>query len=219
MRFILLGPPGVGKGTQSQRISEYYNIPHISTGDILRDNIARKTELGVIAKKIIDDGNFVSDEIALNMIYQRLQEDDTQHGYIFDGFPRTLSQAEKLEESEHGIDTIINFILPDEACINRLSGRMTHQPSGRTYHITDNPPMEKGLDDITKEPLTKRKDDECNTIIKRMDIFHDLTDPVIDYYERNHENKFTSINADQSVDEVFENVKYACKDMGKDQSR
>jgi adenylate kinase len=187
MRIILLGGPGAGKGTQANFIKEKYNIPQISTGDMLRAHVKEGTELGVAAKKIMDEGGLVSDDIIMGMVKARIQEDDCQNGYLFDGFPRTIPQAESLKEAGVPIDAVVEIDVPDAEIINRMSGRRVHLPSGRTYHIVFNPPKEDGKDDETGEELIQRDDDKEETVMARLKIYHEQTEPLIDFYRKESE--------------------------------
>jgi adenylate kinase len=187
MRIILLGGPGAGKGTQANFIKEKYNIPQISTGDMLRAHVKEGTELGVAAKKIMDEGGLVSDDIIMGMVKARIQEDDCQNGYLFDGFPRTIPQAESLKEAGVPIDAVVEIDVPDAEIISRMSGRRVHLPSGRTYHIVFNPPKEDGKDDETGEELIQRDDDKEETVMARLKIYHEQTEPLIDFYRKESE--------------------------------
>ena len=208
MKIVLLGPPGVGKGTQANELSKQYNIPHISTGDILRDNISRGTELGVLAKKIIDDGNYMSDEIILNMVKSRLLQDDAKNGYIFDGFPRTLAQAKELQSWDVKPNIIIDYNVSNtETLITRMLGRMVDKKSGRVYHKYFNPPTNEGLDNFTGDKLVSRADDNYETCIKRISIFDNETSCLRGYYQdlknKNKGTNFISVNSDNDINTVF----------------
>ncbi len=187
MRIILLGGPGAGKGTQANFIKEKYNIPQISTGDMLRAHVKAGTDLGVAAKKIMDEGGLVSDDIIMGMVKARIQEDDCQNGYLFDGFPRTIPQAESLKEAGVPIDAVVEIDVPDAEIIKRMSGRRVHLPSGRTYHVVFNPPKEEGKDDETGEALIQRDDDKEETVKARLKIYHEQTEPLIDFYRKESE--------------------------------
>lgn len=182
MRLILLGAPGAGKGTQAGFIKEKFNIPQISTGDMLRAAVAAGTELGKEAKKVMDAGGLVSDDIIIGLVKDRLQQDDCKNGYLFDGFPRTTRQADAMKEAGVAIDYVLEIDVPDEAIIERMSGRRVHKPSGRTYHIKFNPPKAEGKDDVTGEELVQRDDDKEETVKKRLAVFHDQTEVLLDYY-------------------------------------
>ncbi|KOR33324.1 adenylate kinase [Achromatium sp. WMS3] len=182
MRVILLGGPGAGKGTQAGFIKERYNIPQISTGDMLRAHVKSGTELGKAAKAIMDAGGLVSDDIIMGMVKERITQDDCKGGYLFDGFPRTLPQADALKEAGILLDAIVEIDVPDAEIIKRMSGRRVHLASGRTYHIIFNPPKVEGLDDVTGEPLIQRKDDAEETVQQRLKVYHDQTEPLVKYY-------------------------------------
>lgn len=184
MRVILLGGPGAGKGTQANFIKERYGIPQISTGDMLRAHVKAGSELGVAAKKIMDEGGLVSDDIIMGMVKARIQEDDCKAGYLFDGFPRTIPQAEALKEAGVPIDAVVEIDVPDDEIIKRMSGRRVHLASGRTYHVVFNPPKEEGKDDETGEPLIQRDDDREETVRARLKVYHDQTEPLIAYYTK-----------------------------------
>jgi adenylate kinase len=184
MRLILLGAPGAGKGTQAQYITEKYNIPQISTGDMLRAAVKAGTPLGLEAKKIMDEGGLVSDEIILGLVKERLQEPDCANGFLFDGFPRTIPQAEALKAQGVDIDFVVEVDVPDEEIIKRMSGRRVHLPSGRTYHIVYNPPKAEGKDDVTGEDLIQREDDNEETVRKRLDVYHSQTKPLVEFYSQ-----------------------------------
>ena len=182
MRVILLGGPGAGKGTQAGFIKEHFKIPQISTGDMLRGHVKAGTELGKAAKKIMDEGGLVSDDIIMGMVKERIAEPDCENGFLFDGFPRTLAQADALKDAGVDVDAVVEIDVPDEEIIMRMSGRRVHLPSGRTYHVEFNPPKEEGKDDETGEPLIQRDDDKEETIRQRLKVYHDQTAPLIDYY-------------------------------------
>jgi len=182
MRVILLGGPGAGKGTQAGFIKERYNIPQISTGDMLRAAVKAGTPLGVEAKKVMDAGGLVSDDIILGLIEERLKEDDCRNGYLFDGFPRTLAQADALKDNGVPVDAVVEISVDDDEIIKRMSGRRVHLASGRTYHVEFNPPKEDGRDDETGEPLIQRDDDSEETVRERLSVYHDQTEPLIEYY-------------------------------------
>jgi adenylate kinase len=184
MRIILLGGPGAGKGTQANFIKDKYNIPQISTGDMLRAAVKAGTPLGVEAKKVMDAGGLVSDDIILGLIDERIQEPDCANGFLFDGFPRTLAQADALKDKGIKIDAVVEIDVDDEEIIKRMSGRRVHLPSGRTYHVVFNPPKEEGKDDETGEPLIQRDDDKEETVRERLSVYHEQTEPLIDYYSR-----------------------------------
>lgn len=182
MRLILLGAPGAGKGTQAQFIREKYNIPQISTGDMLRAAVKAGTPLGVAAKKVMDAGGLVSDDIIIGLVKDRLKEPDCAAGYLFDGFPRTIPQAEAMKEAGVAIDFVLEIAVDDSEIIERMSGRRSHPASGRTYHIRFNPPKVEGVDDVTGEPLVQRDDDREETVKKRLEVYHAQTKPLVDFY-------------------------------------
>jgi adenylate kinase len=182
MRLILLGPPGAGKGTQANFIKEKFGIPQISTGDMLRAAVKAGTPLGIEAKKIMDAGGLVRDDIIIGLVKDRLKEADCAKGYMFDGFPRTIPQAEAMKEAGVPIDFVLEIDVPDADIIARMSGRRVHVASGRTYHVTFNPPKVEGKDDVTGEPLIQRDDDQEATVKNRLSIYHAQTKPLVDYY-------------------------------------
>ena len=184
MRVILLGGPGAGKGTQAGFIKEHFKIPQISTGDMLRGHVKAGTELGKAAKKIMDEGGLVSDDIIMGMVKERITEDDCKNGYLFDGFPRTIPQAESLKEAGVPVDAVVEIDVADDEIIRRMSGRRVHLASGRTYHVVFNPPKEESKDDETGEPLIQRDDDQEETVKARLKVYHDQTAPLIDYYSK-----------------------------------
>ena len=182
MRLILLGAPGAGKGTQAQFIREKFGIPQISTGDMLRAAVKAGTPLGLEAKKVMDAGGLVSDDIIIGLVKDRLQQDDCKGGYLFDGFPRTIPQAEAMKAAGVPIDFVLEIDVPDGDIIARMSGRRVHVASGRTYHVKFNPPKVEGKDDETGEELIQRDDDKEETVKKRLDVYHSQTKPLVDYY-------------------------------------
>lgn len=184
MRLILLGGPGAGKGTQAGFLTEHFNIPQISTGDMLRAAVKADTPLGREAKKVMDAGGLVSDDIIMGLIKERLREPDCGNGYLFDGFPRTIAQADAMRKEGIGVDYVVEIAVPDEEIIKRMSGRRMHLASGRTYHVEFNPPKEEGKDDVTGEPLVQRDDDKEATVRKRLEVYHEQTAPLIEYYTR-----------------------------------
>lgn len=183
MRLMLLGGPGAGKGTQALRLMKRFNIPQISTGDMLRAAIAAKSALGLSAKKVMDAGQLVSDDIIIGLVKERLQQPDCQRGFLLDGFPRTIPQADALKEAKIGIDHVVEIAVDDDEIVKRISGRRIHPASGRVYHIHTHPPKEDGLDDETGEPLIFRDDDHEDIIRHRLDVYHQQTEPLIDYYQ------------------------------------
>lgn len=182
MRLILLGPPGAGKGTQATFIKEAYGIPQISTGDMLRAAVKAGTPLGLAAKKVMDTGALVSDDIIIALVLDRLKAPDSAKGYLFDGFPRTIPQAEAMRNANVPIDYVLEIAVPDSAIIERMSGRRVHPASGRTYHIKYNPPKVPGKDDVTGEDLIQRDDDKEQTVRHRLAVYHAQTEPLIAYY-------------------------------------
>jgi len=182
MRLILLGAPGAGKGTQAQFITEHFGIPQISTGDMLRAAVKAGTELGKQAKSIMDSGGLVSDEIIIGLVKERILEDDCAGGFLFDGFPRTIPQAQAMVDAGVKIDHVIEIAVDDEEIVSRLSGRRVHPGSGRVYHLIYNPPREAGVDDETGEPLVQRDDDLEETVRKRLAVYQEQTRPLVDFY-------------------------------------
>lgn len=184
MRLILLGAPGAGKGTQAGFIKDKYNIPQISTGDMLRAAVKAGTPLGIAAKKIMDEGGLVSDDIIIGLVKDRLKDCDCERGYLFDGFPRTIPQADAMKEAGVAIDYVLEIDVPDESIVERMSGRRVHPASGRTYHVKFNPPKAEGRDDITGEELIQRDDDKEETVKKRLSVYHDQTEVLVGYYNQ-----------------------------------
>ena len=184
MRFILLGPPGAGKGTQASFITKKYGIPQISTGDMLRAAIKAGSELGMKAKKLMDAGQLVPDEVIIDLVKHRIEEPDCAGGFLFDGFPRTLTQAEAMKNAGLQIDYVLEIAVPDEEIIERMSGRRVHPASGRTYHIKFNPPKVADKDDLTGDPLILRQDDQPETVKERLHVYHAQTQPLIEYYSK-----------------------------------
>ncbi len=184
MRLILLGPPGAGKGTQAAYITSKFGIPQISTGDMLRAAVKAQTPIGIEAKKVMDAGGLVSDDIIINLVRERLQQDDCANGYLFDGFPRTIPQAEAMRQAKVALDYVVEIAVPDSDIINRMSGRRVHLASGRTYHVTFNPPRVEGKDDQSGEDLIQRDDDREETVRKRLEIYQSQTRPLVDYYQK-----------------------------------
>jgi len=182
MRLILLGAPGAGKGTQAAYIKEKFGIPQISTGDMLRAAVKAGTPLGLEAKKVMDAGGLVSDDIIINLVKERLKESDCQNGYLFDGFPRTIPQAEAMKTAGVKIDFVLEIDVPHGEIIERMSGRRVHPASGRSYHVRFNPPKKEGIDDVTGDPLVQRDDDKEETVRKRLDVYESQTRPLVDYY-------------------------------------
>jgi adenylate kinase len=182
MRLILLGAPGAGKGTQAAFICQKFGIPQISTGDMLRAAVKAGSPLGVAAKKVMDAGGLVSDDIIIGLVKERLQQPDSANGFLFDGFPRTIPQADAMKAAGVRLDHVLEIDVPDEAIIERMSGRLFHTPSGRSYHVKFNPPKVAGRDDLTGEPLIQRDDDKEETVGKRLDVYSQQTRPLVDYY-------------------------------------
>ena len=210
MNLIILGPPGAGKGTQAAFISSEQNIPHVSTGDMLREAIKSRTELGLQAKAIMDAGNLVSDDLIIELVKERISQSDCERGFLFDGFPRTIPQAEALIHNNVEIHGVIELVVADEEIIKRMSGRRIHLASGRTYHVDFNPPKKAGIDDETGEDLVIRKDDEPETVKDRLKVYWTQTQPLIEYYS-NSKNfsdlKYLSVDGTLTVDEIKKNIK------------
>jgi len=212
MRIILLGAPGAGKGTQAQFITERYGIPQISTGDMLRAAVKAGTELGKQAKSIMDAGGLVSDDIIIGLVKERIQEEDCANGFLFDGFPRTIPQAEALRNENISIEHVVEFDVSDEEIIGRLSGRRVHPGSGRVYHVTHNAPKVEGKDDVTGEDLVQRDDDQEETVKKRLEVYHDQTKPLIDFYcdwSKNDADAapvYTRVSGVGSVEEIAKQI-------------
>ena len=205
-RLILLGPPGAGKGTQADLLCKEFNIPKISTGDMLREAIANQTDLGKEVSSILDSGALVSDEIIGSLLEERLSNDDCANGYLLDGVPRTLGQASILERMGIEFTNVIEIKVDDEVIVNRMSGRRVHPQSGRNYHIDFNPPKKEGLDDFTNEPLIQREDDKPETVLKRLDVYHEETKPLSDFYKKVSDGGllvYSSVDGSKSVSEVF----------------
>ena len=212
MRIILLGGPGAGKGTQANYIKDKYSVPQISTGDMLRAAVKEGTPLGIEAKKVMDAGGLVSDDIILGLVKERIAQDDCANGFLFDGFPRTLAQAESLKVQGVDIDAVVEIDVDDEEIIKRMSGRRVHPASGRTYHIVFNPPKEEGKDDETGEPLIQRDDDQEETVRKRLEVYHAQTEPLVGYYqdwEKSGESaapKYIRIDGVGKVDQIRDQI-------------
>lgn len=207
MRIILLGSPGSGKGTQAQFITQKYGIPQISTGDMLRAAVRAGTPLGIAAKQVMDAGGLVSDDIILGLIKERIVHDDCRNGFLLDGFPRTIAQAEGLQAMGVNIDTVIEIVVADEEIVKRMAGRRVHLPSGRTYHIEYNPPKVEGVDDATGEGLIQRDDDKEETVRKRLSVYHQLTKPLVDYYSAAGKGiRFGSIAGVGAVEDITQKV-------------
>ncbi len=205
MRIILLGAPGAGKGTQAQFLMAKFGIPQISTGDMLRAAIKAGTELGKKAKEVMDAGQLVSDELIIGLVKERIAEDDCKAGFLLDGFPRTIPQADAMKENGVAVDSVIEFDVPDEVIVERMGGRRVHAGSGRVYHIVYNPPKEEGKDDETGDDLSIRPDDEEATVRKRLGIYHEQTKPLVDYYQAEANSgacTYLTIDGTQPVDAV-----------------
>jgi adenylate kinase len=209
MRIILLGPPGAGKGTQAKFICETYDIPQISTGDMLRAAVKAGTELGQRVQAVMDSGALVSDDIIIELVQERIAEPDCANGFLFDGFPRTIPQAEALEEAGVAIDSVVEIKVPDEEIVKRMSGRRVHPGSGRVYHVEFNPPREPGKDDVTGEPLVQRDDDQEQTVRERLDVYHKQTHPLVDFYQARAEAsklKFVEVDGLGEVAEIQQRI-------------
>ncbi len=212
MRLVLLGGPGAGKGTQALQLMKTFNIPQISTGDMLRAAIAAGSELGLSAKKIMDAGQLVSDEIMIALVEERLKQDDCKQGFLLDGFPRTIPQAQALKIAGIQLDHVVEIAVADDEIVQRISGRRVHPASGRVYHIHYNPPKQAGLDDETGDALILRDDDKEEIIRKRLDIYHQQTEPLVDFYQAWANQKdtqapaFHRISGEGSVDTIFQRV-------------
>lgn len=207
MRLILLGPPGAGKGTQAAYITEHFGIPQISTGDMLRAAVKAGSELGIAAKKIMDSGGLVSDDIIIGLVKDRLTQPDCVKGYLFDGFPRTIPQADALKDANVALDFVVEIAVPEEDIIDRMSGRRIHPASGRSYHVRFNPPKVAEQDDLTGEPLVQRDDDKEETVRHRLKVYRDQTRPLIDYYSSWAQSdttapRYRKVEGVGSVDEI-----------------
>ncbi|MDK4688227.1 adenylate kinase [Kingella negevensis] len=209
MKALLLGAPGAGKGTQAQFITREFGIPQISTGDMLRAAIKAGTPLGLEAKKIIDEGGLVRDDIIIGMVKERIAQADCANGFLFDGFPRTLAQAEAMVEAGVNLDAVVEIDVPDKVIIERMSGRRVHLASGRTYHLKHNPPKVEGKDDETGEDLVQRDDDKEETVKKRLDVYHEQTEVLVDFYSKltgDNAPRYIKVNGTQAVETVKEQV-------------
>ncbi len=209
MRLILLGAPGAGKGTQAQFICEKYGIPQISTGDMLRAAVKAETELGLQAKQVMDAGGLVSDDIIIGLVKDRIAQADCANGFLFDGFPRTIPQAEAMVEAGVDIDHVVEIAVADEAIVARLSGRRVHPGSGRIYHVEHNPPKQSGVDDETGEPLVQRDDDQEDTVRNRLKVYHSQTSPLIKFYQSMKGDKvpaYHRVDGVGTVDEIRDKV-------------
>ncbi|MFZ3051956.1 MAG: adenylate kinase [Sulfuricurvum sp.] len=210
MKIILLGAPGAGKGTQAQFLTKAFDIPQISTGDMLRAAIKAGTELGTLAKSFMDSGKLVTDEIIIGLVKERILEDDCKNGFLLDGFPRTVPQADALKEAGVTIDAVIEIDVPDSEIVNRMSGRRAHLASGRTYHVAYNPPKIEGKDDETGEDLVQRDDDKAEIVQDRLRVYHELTQPLVSYYKGMSDSdasvKYIRIDGTQKIDAVEKEI-------------
>ena len=210
MRIILLGAPGAGKGTQAAYISERYGVPQISTGDMLRAAVAAGTELGRKAKEVMDRGDLVSDNIIIGLVKERIEEPDCENGFLFDGFPRTIAQADALREAGVDIDAIVELDVDDEQIVHRMAGRRVHPASGRVYHVDYNPPKSAGVDDVTGEPLVQRADDAEETVRRRLEVYRDQTRPLVEFYGKLAEGRddlaYHRVAGVGSVDDITSRV-------------
>ncbi|MCQ9328894.1 adenylate kinase [Pelistega suis] len=217
MRLILLGPPGAGKGTQASFITQKYGIPQISTGDMLRAAVKAQTPLGIEAKKVMDAGKLVSDDIIIGLVKDRLTQADCANGYLFDGFPRTIPQADALKDAGIKLDYVVEIDVPSEDIIERMSGRRIHPESGRSYHVKFNPPKVDGKDDVTGEPLIQRDDDKEETVRKRLDVYQEQTRPLVDYYANWAKNdaatapRYVKVSGVGKVEEITQRIADALK--------
>jgi len=210
MKIILLGAPGAGKGTQAQFLTKQFNIPQISTGDMLRAAIKEGTELGKLAKEFMDAGKLVTDDIIIGLVKERIAKEDCKNGFLLDGFPRTIAQADALKENGVDIDAVIEIDVPDSVIVERMSGRRVHPASGRTYHIVYNPPKVEGKDDETGEDLIQRDDDKEEIVKDRLKVYHEQTQPLVDYYKNEAANnpslKYIHIDGTQDIDKVQKEI-------------
>lgn len=214
MKVLLLGAPGAGKGTQAQFICQTFAIPQISTGDMLRTAIKEQTPLGLEAKKIMDEGGLVRDDIIIGMVKERILQEDCRNGFLFDGFPRTLAQAEAMQTAGVDLDAVVEINVPDSVIIQRIAGRRVHLQSGRSYHIEHNPPKIAGKDDQTGEDLVQRDDDKEETVRKRLEVYHKQTHILIDFYSHlkgDNAPKYIKIDGTQSVEQVKQQILAALK--------
>ncbi len=217
IRVILLGGPGAGKGTQANYIKEHFGIPQISTGDMLRNAVKAGTELGIMAKKIMESGGLVSDDIIINLVKERIAQPDCANGFLFDGFPRTIPQADAMKAANVPIDFVVEIDVADTEIVKRMSGRRVHPASGRTYHVDFNPPKVNGQDDVTGEPLIQRDDDKEETVRKRLEVYHEQTEPLVGYYSkwsaqnRNDAPRYVKIAGIGTVEEIRDLIFAALK--------
>ena len=209
MKIILLGPPGAGKGTQAETLCEAFTIPHISTGNMLREAVDEETELGLEAKALMDAGILVSDEVIVGLVEDRISKGDCKNGFLFDGFPRTIPQAQALVDRDIPIDAVIEIHVPDQDIIERMSGRRMHPGSGRNYHVIYNPPKIDGKDDLTGEDLVQREDDEPDTVKDRLKVYEDQTAPLIDFYSemsKQEKLKYIKVSGTSTPEEVSSEI-------------
>ncbi len=222
MRLILLGPPGAGKGTQAQYICEHFNIPQISTGDMLRQAIASKTKLGLEAQTFMNLGQLVPDDVIIGMVKERITLDDCKNGYLFDGFPRTIPQAEALTSENIALDSVIEIQVDDDFLVERITKRRVHPGSGRIYHLEFKKPKTDGLDDVTNEALVQREDDQEETVLNRLKVYHTQTSPLVNYYKKLANDNalksapsYCAVNGVGKVEEIFESIKLSLIRAGK----
>jgi adenylate kinase len=217
LRAVFIGPPGSGKGTQAANLKRDYGVCHLSTGDMLRENIEKETELGKKAKDTVNSGQLVSDELIIGMINEAIKKPDCKSGFILDGYPRTVPQAEKLDEmlkkENTSLDRAFEFAIEDSLLVKRISGRRVHLPSGRVYHVDFNPPKVSGKDDVTGEELVQRKDDNAEILQKRLDAYHKYTAPVVTYYKK--KDILTVLDASRKPSEVYSSIQSALNALGK----
>jgi len=206
MKIILLGPPGAGKGTQAKFICNKFNIPFIATGDMLRAAVAAKSPLGLKVKEIIESGKLVSDDIMVSLVQERIAQPDCANGFLLDGFPRTIAQAQALTKAHVDIDYVIAIVVDDEEIVRRMSGRRVHPASGRTYHVVYNPPREKDKDDIAGEDLIQRKDDQEEVVRHRLEVYHQQTKPLIQYYQDDDAVKFINIDGSGNIEKIAKEI-------------
>lgn len=210
MRIILLGAPGAGKGTQAHFITTRFGVPQISTGDMLRAAVKAESPLGLQVKEVMSSGGLVTDEIIIALVKERITQPDCANGFLFDGFPRTIPQAQAMEDADIAIDVVIDIAVDDEEIVKRLSGRRVHLDSGRVYHVEFNPPQKDGIDDVTGEPLIQRDDDKEETVRKRLRVYHEQTKPLVDFYQKLQDQgqgvKVIRLNGKDHVDTVREKI-------------
>ena len=206
MKIILLGPPGAGKGTQAQFIIENLGIPQISTGDMFRAAVASGSSLGSKLKEIMDSGSLVPDEIVIEVVKERISQPDCSGGFLFDGFPRTIPQAEALDQADIAVDLVIEIKVPEAEILRRITGRRVHSGSGRVYHIQYNPPKQEGLDDVTGEPLEHRVDDTEKTVMERLDVYSRQTEPLVEFYKSRSSSRYIEIDGLGEVNQIQKNI-------------